>query len=126
MSEAKLFCGCGGEIESHKLLSSDDYWLRCHRCGITTEECPTEAEAIAAFKKATRADIKQGIQWIPVMERLPTLADGKLVVDGTIDVLIIEEGLVSVGNFYPKLQVWNFGADPAYWAKIDNLPEKIK
>jgi len=65
MSEEKLICGCGGETKHHNVghwvadEKSYSWWFFCPKCKFNTylPEYATEAEAIAAFRKATRADI---------------------------------------------------------------------
>lgn len=46
-------CGCGGEAEV-KLWAEPEtpYVVMCHKCGIVTEDFPTEAEAIEAWNRA--------------------------------------------------------------------------
>ena len=69
-------------------------------------------------------------RWIPVSERLPTLEDAcqgqgeRGCRDGTVDVIGVNEyGCVFGANFYPKMKVWNFGAEPTHWKPIV-LPEQ--
>lgn len=60
-------------------------------------------------------------RWIPVSERLPTLEDGKSI-DGTVDVLGVEKGILFIGNYYPKMNMWNYWwnccAEPDFWKPI--------
>lgn len=49
-------CGCGGEAEV-KLWAEPEtpYVVMCHKCGIVTEDFPTEAEAIEVWNRAMGA-----------------------------------------------------------------------
>lgn len=71
MSEEKLICGCGGKVH----IITDENWVyaQCISCLVKTPSYDRKQEesAIAAFRLATRADVKQGIQWISVKDRLP-------------------------------------------------------
>ena len=54
----KLICGCGGKVKIIKAhYTPPMFYAACSQCGIVIYHHATEAEAIAAFKKATRADV---------------------------------------------------------------------
>jgi hypothetical protein len=62
-------CGCGKDVHIYKeksgLLYEDgmyEYRFACDVCGYWGYFANVESEAIAAFKLATRADVKQGIE----------------------------------------------------------------
>lgn len=54
-----LICGCGGKIVINKDV------IYCEKCGIN-KDCRdySEAEAIASFKKATRCDVVEKMEFI--------------------------------------------------------------
>jgi len=68
-------------------------------------------------------------RWIPVSERLPTLKDAcegqdQRCRDGTVDVIGVDiNGFVFGANYFPKMNVWNFGTEPTHWKPII-LPEQ--
>jgi hypothetical protein len=126
MSE-KLICGNCGSNEI--FIDEDKYrWffncptLTCSVATITISKslCPTKAEAIAAFKRATRADVKQGINWIPVKDRLPKKNGKYLVTDGKCwaEIEWQEEY-----EYWRNMPTCLIGEDVTHWAEI-NLPEK--
>ena len=45
-------CGCGGE--AMLLVDINNYSIMCRKCGISTENYDTEAEAITAWNRAMR------------------------------------------------------------------------
>ena len=119
-----LICGCGGKIGIYTNEQDEHggYYGSC-----SNDKCPlsldntnydTETEAIAAFKKATRADMKQGVKWILVTVRLP---------ERYLEVLVL-----TVHNNY-FVASWNGDTwyrtsdhrklEVTHWAEI-NLPEK--
>ncbi|KKM77437.1 hypothetical protein LCGC14_1370100 [marine sediment metagenome] len=64
-------------------------------------------------------------RWIPVSERLPSLKDAcrgqgeRGCRDGTVDVIGIDEyGHVFGANYFPKMNIWNFGTEPTHWKPI--------
>jgi hypothetical protein len=68
----KLICGCGGEVEIQhsysKLAAKIFYYAECPVCGLQistrySKKYDSKEELSSAFRKATRADIKQGIQF---------------------------------------------------------------
>ena len=85
----------------------------------------------AALNEEYQARIEQ-YPWILVSERLPTLKDAcagqgeRGCRDGTVDVIGLDaNGFVFGANYYPKMKVWNFSAEPIYWMPII-LPEQAK
>lgn len=62
MSKEKILCGCGGEVEikNNSLWSGETivvFWIQCCKCHIKTTAYPIEAEAVSAYKRATRAGL---------------------------------------------------------------------
>ena len=92
MSEEKLICGCGGETKHHNVghwvadEKSYSWWFFCPKCKFNTylPEYATEAEAIAAFRKATRIQEVEKLEaeitalkfCIEEMERRPPMKRG--------------------------------------------------
>ncbi len=52
-------CGCGGEARICSYLSREDcmmvYYVKCEKCGIETDDLPSEAEAVKAWNTAMGA-----------------------------------------------------------------------
>ncbi|MFA5382230.1 MAG: hypothetical protein WC356_03625 [Candidatus Micrarchaeia archaeon] len=57
MTKTELKCGCGGETSCRRLKAGKiTYSVMCKKCGVVTQDHNSEAEAIAVFRLATRAD----------------------------------------------------------------------
>jgi len=123
--ENSLKCGCGGQIiiTKHNRPNGEAYFTgHCEHILCPLSVClkvkfNTDFEAIAAFKRATRADVKQGIDWISVKNRLPDKFGNYLV---AMNANYVTEFLFHDGEF------WDNGYSVCcitHWAEI-NLPEK--
>ena len=62
MSNEKLYCGCGGSVSTLQSRKYSGIDIECDNCGLVIENFPTKAEAIEAFKTATRqGKIKEAV-----------------------------------------------------------------
>ena len=123
MNEEKLICGCGGEITidtgGFGPVNEDDvittWFFECDKCNtmVASMNCNSVEEAIAAFKKATRAE--GCINWIPVSERLPQ--NGQMVIIYCPQFVGLP---VDIIEWWENAE--NDLEDITHWAEI-NLPE---
>jgi hypothetical protein len=126
MSE-ELKCGCGGGLSV--LAYGDGHEFNCNKCGATIVVMNTSLQdAISAFRLATRADIKSGINWISVKDRLPEKPCWYLFINSTEPYEFKEAGV--------RILFWGDDQSPAarfdnrkgvkrftHWAEI-NLPKE--
>ncbi|MFA5158182.1 MAG: hypothetical protein WC451_03300 [Patescibacteria group bacterium] len=119
MSE-KLTCGCGGDVSVRNIggLKTCLMWMiECRKCGLGFRDTfYNKEEAIAAFKKATRAE--GFINWIPVSERLPQ--NGQMVIIYCPQFVGLP---VDIIEWWENAK--NDLEDTTHWAEI-NLPEVKK
>lgn len=108
MSEEKLICGCGENITCQIVnkVRGTRWMFHCENCSADVfVSGKNEAEAISAFKRATRADVKQGIDWIPITEKPPEYCPE---FDTSVEILIFDDDKVHVGNYHAgKFEWWS-------------------
>lgn len=115
---------CGSDItyrpENLRFGDIWNFYCSSKTCKISnlTFYANTESEAIAAWKLATRADVKQGIQWISVKDRLPEKSGMYLIYCDKIGTLV-EYGYINLDVYGSYIISPVF----THWAEI-NLPEK--
>jgi hypothetical protein len=127
----KLICGCGGEIKYAEAVSI--YWFECKQCGFfltlrkfNPPKIISLSDALAAFRLATRAYVKLGVQWIPVKDRLPEKKRGiYLTYSRPANILTNDIGL-TINLWSDDKAKWEWSFNKGYithWAEI-NLPDK--